>query len=92
MKTLPALLAGAALLALAACGGSADDPAETTVVETTETVPAPTVTETTIVEDGPDSGDDSVTISEDGVTADVDDGDTSVTADIDEDPSVTVRD
>jgi hypothetical protein len=37
-------------------------------------------------------GNDSVTVGEDGVDVDVNDGDTQVEADLDEDPGVTVRD
>ena len=38
------------------------------------------------------AADDTVSVSEDGVEVDIDDGDTSVEADVDEDPSMTVRD
>lgn len=101
-KILTVALAGAASLALVACGDSAD---ETTTVteETMVTEPAPMPTETVTTApmgqatedtdgDGDIDGDDRVTINEDGMQADINDGDTSVTADIDEDPGVTVRD
>ena len=91
MKRLAFLFAGAAALTLAAGGDADDDAADTAVVETETTVPAPAVTETTVVEDV-DRGGDSVTVDRDGVRANINDGDTSVEADIDEDPSVTVRD
>ena len=83
MNKLAFLLAGAAALALSACD-DADDTDDTAVVETETTLPAPVVTETTVVGEGDLDGGDSVTI--------VDDGDTEVEADIDEDPGVTVRD
>lgn len=76
MKTLAFLFAGAAALALTACGDTADDEADTAVVETETTVPAPAVTETTTVVEDVD-GDDSVTVDEDG---------TDVEADIDTNP------
>jgi hypothetical protein len=81
--------AGASLLGLAACN-DADDAAEdgdTTIVEES----APPVTETTtVVTDAPGGGD-SVTVDKKGVTANINDGDTSVTADVGKDPSVTVK-
>jgi hypothetical protein len=89
MKKFTALLTGAAALALAACGDADDAADDTTIVETE--VPAPAVTETAVV-GVPAEGDDSVTVGEDGVEVDIDDGDTEIEADIDEDPSVTVRD
>lgn len=94
MKKIAFLFAGSAALALAACGGADDATDDTTVVETETVAPAPAVTETAVVgADGTDAGgDDSVTIGEDGVDVHAGDGDTSVQADIDEDPSVTVRD
>ena len=92
MKKFPILFAGAAALALSACGDSDEGADETTVVEA---APAPAVTETAVVEtDATDdtAGDDSVTVNKDGVDVDVNDGDTQVKADLDEDPGVTVRD
>ena len=91
MNKLAFLLAGAAALALSACDDAVDTD-DTAVVETATTLPAPVVTETTVVGEGDLDGGDSVTIDEDGVEVDVDDGDTEVEADIDEDPGVTVRD
>ena len=88
MKKFP-LLTGAAALALAACGDADDAADDTTIVE--NEAPAPAVTETAVV-GVPTEGDDSVTVGEDGVEVDVDDGDTRIKADIDEDPGVTVRD
>ena len=92
MTRVALLFAGSAALALAACGDTDDAADETTIIETETTEPAPVVTETTTVIEDRTDGDDSVTISEDGVQADVDDGDTEVTVDVDEDPSVRVRD
>jgi hypothetical protein len=92
MKKFTILFAGAAALALSACGDSDEGADETAVVETN---PAPTVTETAVVEtDATDqtAGDDSVSVGEDGVDVNVNDGDTEVKADIDDDPGVTVRD
>ena len=94
MKTIAFLFAGVAALALSACGDADDAADDTTVVETETVAPAPAVTETVVVEtDGTDaSGDDSVSVSADGLEVNVRDGDTSIRADIDEDPSVTIRD
>jgi hypothetical protein len=91
MKRIAFLFAGAAGLALAACG-DADDAADDTAMVETETVPAPVVTETTTVVEDLDGDGDSVTLDRNGVRADINDGDTSIEADIGEDPSVTVRD
>lgn len=84
---LPALVAVSAL-GLAACDSAADAPAATeTEVVTEEVGTDPAMTEPVMEADDGDS----VTISEDGVNADINDGDTSVTADIDGDPSMTVE-
>jgi hypothetical protein len=91
MKTLAFLFTGAAALALSACGDADDAADDTTVVETETTVP-PAVDQTTVIETDGDRDDDRVTVNEDGVEVEVDDGDTEVEARIDEDPSVTVRD
>ena len=88
MKKLAFLFAGAAALALTACGDAADDEADTAVVETETTVPAPVVTETTVVEGAGDTvdGDDSVTVDEEGVEVDIDENGAEVEADIDTNP------
>ena len=85
---IPAL--GAAL-ALAACSETNTYDAEEG--ETAETATeAPVVSETTVVTEGdPAEPGDSITVSEDGVTADIGDGDTRVQADVDGDPSLTVE-
>ena len=83
MKKIAFLFAGATAFALSACGDAADDEADTAVVETETTVPAPAVTETTVVGEADVDGDDSVTVDEDGVEVDVDEDGADVEADID---------
>ena len=93
MKKIAFVFAGVAAMALSACGDADDAADEAAVVETETTVPPPVVTETTtVVEDTEPTADDTVSVSEEGLEVDVDDGDTSVEADVDEDPSMTVRD
>ena len=88
---LPALAAVAAL-GLAACD-SADTAATDDAAVAADADTAATDDGTAVATDVEAGGDgDSVTISEDGVTADINDGDTSVSANIGEDPSVTVTD
>ena len=87
MKKIAIALAVPAMFALGACAEEAAEESETTIVETEE--PAPTMTETTVVD--PQAESDSLTVDEDGVSADINDGDTSVEADLDEDPSATVN-
>lgn len=95
MKQIAMILAAPIALSLAACS-------ETTTVEGDEVVAEPAMDDTGMAPaDGaasvdsaaPVTGDtgDSVTISEDGVTADVGDSDTRVRADVDGDPSLTVE-
>ena len=89
MKKLALALSATALLALGACTEEATDTTDDTVTTAEETAveqPADTV----MVDDADGDGD-NVSISEDGVTADIDDGDTSVNADISEDPSLDVE-
>jgi len=84
-KTIICLVAIAGTTAIAACGNEA--PADDTVVVEDDAAPAPVVIETPAAQaDG-----DSVTIGTDGVTADINDGNTSVTADLDENPSATIK-
>lgn len=88
MKTLAILFTGTAALALGACGGTEETPADgepdVTVIEENDAVPV--ATETVVREvDGADS----VTVSEDGVRVDVDSNNTRVRADEDG-ASVTV--
>lgn len=81
----------AAALALAGCADNdaADAEAEPAA---TETVAVPATSETTVVREVEDGNDgDRVTIGEDGVEADVRDGNTRVRADVDRDPSLTVE-
>ena len=86
-KLILTAVLGTAALGLAACGDTADDDADTTVI--TEE-PAPVVTETTMVDPGatPDDGS-TVSVGPDGVNADIDAGDTRVTADSDGNATVT---
>ena len=94
-KTIFALAALPAVLALGACGEAATDEATTDDMATDTTMEAPvdgtmagdTATDGTMADDDGMS----MTASEDGVTADVNDGDTSVSADISDDPSATVE-
>lgn len=90
-KFLIAALAGTASLGLVACEDTADETVTTEDTVVTEPMPMPTetVTETPPVEptedidgDGDIDDDDRVTIDEDGIEAEINDGDTSVTADI----------
>lgn len=94
-----AISALAATFVLGACAeAEAPGTEETAITEdgtVTETavVPAPAATETTIVREvdtDADSGD-RVSIDEDGVNADLGNGDTRVQAEIDGDPSLTVE-
>lgn len=87
-RILTATLAGSAMLALGACEVDHQDAMEQSEAPLTEAAPPP------VDEAVTDTGDetrDSVSISEDGVEATVNDGDTSVSADVDEDPSMTVE-
>jgi hypothetical protein len=63
---------------------------DTTIIETETT--RPVVAETTTVIEGRTDGDDGVTVSEDGVEADIDDGGPENTVGADGHPSVTVHD
>ena len=95
-KIVLSALSGAALLALSACGDAEEevvtedtalveeDPA-TVDMNADDSMMADTTTDTM-------EADDTVSIDENGVEADINDGDTSVEADIDEDPSMTVQD
>lgn len=102
-KFLIAAFAGAASLGLAACEDTADENAmtdDTAVTDTADTMPPPppAVTDDPLAEptedidgDGDIDADDRVTVDESGIQADINNGDTSVTADVDEDPSLTVE-
>lgn len=100
MKTKLILFAAVPALALAACGETeTDDAADTTVTgeDVSGELDAPTAADTDMVDGGMTDSDDadgtgtSVTASEDGVTVDTNDGDTSVSADIDENPAVEIE-
>jgi hypothetical protein len=90
MKTLTlAAIAGTALLGLAACEQSASVDAE----EEMNADPAMTQADPAAAmpaEETSATGD-RVSISEGGVEATVNDGDTSISADVDDDPSMTVE-
>jgi hypothetical protein len=83
MKTLTlAAIAGTALLGLSACEQSAPaDVEEEMAADPAAAMPAEETSATG----------DRVSISEDGIEATVNDGDTSVSADVDDDPSITVE-
>ena len=85
-KLTLAALSGTALLALAACEQSEPVDAEEEIVTETAVDSLDPVDSMPAEETG-----DSVTIGEDGVDAQINDGDTSITADVDEDPSMTVE-
>ncbi|WP_066559500.1 hypothetical protein [Croceicoccus bisphenolivorans] len=91
---LPAL-ATVAALGLAACdggepAGTAEDTAAVDTAASAETGADTAMTEPVAGGAAADTSD-TVTISEDGVTADINGSDTSVSADIDGDPSMTVK-
>jgi hypothetical protein len=83
MKTLTlAAIAGTALFGLAACEQSAPaDAEEEMAADPAAAMPAEETSATG----------DRVSISEDGVEATINDGDTSVSADVGDDPSLTVE-
>jgi hypothetical protein len=83
MKTLTlAAIAGTALLGLSACEQSAPaDVEEEMAADPAAAMPAEETSATG----------DRVSISEDGVEATINDGDTSVSADVGDDPSLTVE-
>ena len=90
MKKLALALSATALFALSACDTEATDTTDDTVTTAEETVVAEEPADTAVV-DGEETDGDSVSISEDGMTADINDGDTSVNADVSEDPSLDVE-
>ncbi|AKM08919.1 hypothetical protein [Croceicoccus naphthovorans] len=87
---LPALAAVSAL-GLAACG-SETTPAAEDAAMADDTAAVDTTADTAMTAPVEEGDGDSLTVSEDGLDAQINDGDTSVTADIDEDPSMTVTD
>lgn len=90
-KTILAAISATALVALAACTDEGDD---TTIIESDaeEGMTSTTGETTTAPVEGVEDDGDSFRISEDGVEADINDGDTRVRADIDEDPTLEVND
>lgn len=96
MKSISTLAGLLALAALGACSDNkaSDQPPADTASGDTVVVPAATETTTIVREvDGQNQSNtnDRVTIGADGVTADVGDRDTRVTADVDGNPSLTVE-
>lgn len=84
-KSVLSAFAAVAAIGLAACDNT-EAPEVVTAGGETETASEPVGTEPVATgEQG-----DSISISEDGVTADINDGDTSLSADIGDDPGVTV--
>ena len=79
-KLILTAVLGTAALGLAACDNAADDvdEHETTVINEE---PAPTATETTVVEGETPSDGSTVSVGTEGVSADVDAGDARVTTD-----------
>ncbi len=92
MKKLPLILAaGPVALALAACSESTTNVEEGETATMTDPGTAAVTGETSTTAPLPGETGDRVTISPDGVTADVGDGSTRVRADVDNDPSLTVE-
>lgn len=89
-KLVLAAVSASAALALSACGGAADEGADGEVITAEETTVIEDTPDTVVVDDA-DADGDSISISEDGVSADINDGGTSVNADISGDPSLTVE-
>lgn len=91
MKTLTiAALSTFAVLGLSACDSDTVEEGDMTVVEGEDAYSAPV--EDPAMDMGADAADgDSMSISEDGVDATINDGNTSVNADLDGDPSVDVQ-
>lgn len=79
-------LAAVSTLGLAACGDDTVEEGDTTIVEGADTTAVDPVESMPAEETG-----DSVSISEDGMSADINSGDTSISADVDGDPSLTVE-
>lgn len=79
-KLILTAVLGTAALGLAACDNAADDVDEGDTTVITEE-PAPTVTETTVVEGETPSDGSTVSVGRDGVSADVDTGGTRITTD-----------
>ena len=89
MKKIALALSATALFALAACDQETADTTDDTVTTAEETV-VEQPNDTMMVDSEPTDGD-NVSISEDGVAADINDGDTSINADISDGPSLEVE-
>lgn len=90
-KTVLATISATALLALGACADDDVDTADDAVVTAEEPTVINEAPDTVVVDGETDSDGDRISISEDGVSADVRDGDTRVRADINGDPSLEVE-
>lgn len=93
MKTLALPALAATALSLGACSeANAPTPTDAETETVVEETVVPVTEETTIVtERQAREGGDAVTVDENGVEADIGDGDTRVRADVDGDPSLTVE-
>ncbi|WP_340587283.1 hypothetical protein [Erythrobacter alti] len=91
MKKFIAALTATAALSLAACDGATDDTVDGEVMTAEEGTVAQDAPDTVIVDERDTMDGDRVSISEDGVSADINDGDTSIRADVSDDPSLEVE-
>ncbi len=93
-KITLAAFAGTALLSVAACSEANAPEADETAMDTDVPVAAPTATATATTTAAPDLDADpgnNVSVSEEGMSVDLNSGDTSISADVDESPSATVK-
>ncbi len=90
MKQVIATLAATAALSLAACSDAAVDETDGEVMTAEENTTLPSASEPVVVDEN-ENDRDSVSISEDGVSADINDGSTSINADISDNPSLEVE-
>jgi uncharacterized lipoprotein NlpE involved in copper resistance len=86
-KIILTAMLGTAALGLAACDNAADE-GDTTVI-TEEPAPAPTATETAVVDPATPTDGSTVSVGPDGVEADIDAGDARVRTDGDGTTTVT---
>ena len=91
MKKFIAALTVTAALSLAACDEAADDTVNTEGMTAEETAVAQDAPDTVVVDDANTTDGDRVSISADGVSADINDGNTSVRADVSDNPSLEVE-
>ena len=92
-KTLLTALSAASLLALGACSQepATDETAVTPNDEVAVDVPQVPATDVPVEMNDPVNNGDAVSISEDGVQATVNEGDTSINADVSDDPSLEIE-